>query len=103
MYSDESGSSTGIAKAPIPASTKILSIPHVLAITYAKAVASFPEEILTVPDPPVSHYAILAAFLGFEYLKGEGSFWWPYIRALPEVGRGCGGPLFMGGEVVVER
>ena len=90
---DTEGYATAITTEAIPAQTRILSCSHALAITYAKAAAALPPH-LSAPNSQVDRYAILVAFLVFEKLKGNKSFWHPYISTLPPVSVGCGGPLF---------
>lgn len=79
----------------IPPSTKLLSIPSSLAITYSVAIAELPPLPLNI-----NHFAALSAFLALEKLKGSKSFWHPYIATLPPVELGCGGPMFQTLEIV---
>lgn len=95
------GSNSGACytTAAIPPSTRLLSIPHSLAITYSNTISQFPSE-LSEDGTPVGHYAIISAFLALEKLKGTESFWHPYIATLPPVELGCGGPLFQSPEII---
>ncbi|KAF8446651.1 hypothetical protein BGX38DRAFT_1271025 [Terfezia claveryi] len=85
--------------AAIPPSTRLLSIPHSLAITYSNAISQFPPE-LSEAGTPVTHFAVISAFLALEKLKGTDGFWHPYIAILPSVELGCGGPLFQSPEII---
>lgn len=51
-----------------------------MTIDYAKACAAFPG----VSKEAVAPHALLCFFLCKEQLKGENSFWWPYLKVLPE-------------------
>ncbi|KAF8425980.1 hypothetical protein EV426DRAFT_38524 [Tirmania nivea] len=100
LMSGESPSSGAFyATAVIPPSTRLLSIPHSLAITYSKAISQCPPE-LSEDGAPVGHFAVISTFLALEKLKGTDSFWHPYIATLPSVELGCGGPLFQTPEVI---
>ncbi|KAL7896263.1 hypothetical protein HDV63DRAFT_385289 [Trichoderma sp. SZMC 28014] len=69
--------------APIPPYEPIVSLPTSLSLSYANALAptpAFPREFLSKTKPHV----IGRLFLIKELLRGEESFWWPYIQALPQ-------------------
>lgn len=61
----------------------IVSLPTPLTLSYANALQptpAFPREFLSKTRPHV----IGRLFLIKELLRGEESFWWPYIQALPQ-------------------
>jgi hypothetical protein len=77
----------------IPPSSQLVTCTYQLSLSYLNAVESphfqhhqsesFPEEFLeslSQDDPNIiGHF-----FLMQQYLMGEKSFWWPYIRLLPQ-------------------
>jgi hypothetical protein len=73
------------AATPIQPYEPIVTIPSTLTLSYVNALAdnspeSLAKELLTGLAPHV----IGRLFLVKEYLKGQDSFWWPYIQALPQ-------------------
>ncbi|CCX10593.1 hypothetical protein FPQ18DRAFT_6260 [Pyronema domesticum] len=70
----------GFATATIPAGTTLLTCPYTMVMDYGKAKKEFPEAFITAVD---SH-AALCFFVSKEVLKGEKSFWAPYLSVLPK-------------------
>lgn len=73
------------ADAPLGPYETIVSLPTSLTLSYLSALSDkgpkpFPKALIDNTAPHV----IGRLFLIKEYLKGEDSFWWPYIQALPQ-------------------
>lgn len=69
--------------APIAPYEPIVSLPTTLSLSYANALQptlAFPREFLSRARPHVVGRLLLIK----ELLRGEESFWWPYIQALPQ-------------------
>ncbi|EHK47093.1 hypothetical protein TRIATDRAFT_298882 [Trichoderma atroviride IMI 206040] len=69
--------------APIAPYEPIVSLPTTLSLSYANALQptpAFPREFLSRARPHVIGRLLLIK----ELLRGEESFWWPYIQALPQ-------------------
>ena len=74
---------------PIPAGSRLVTCPYSLSISYLNALDSplfpsrcekFPESFLAgFPKQTITAFVLAQQFL----LKAE-SFWWPYIRCLPQ-------------------
>lgn len=63
----------------IPPNSRLLTCPHALAIDYTKVKAHFSPAFVDATTP----HAALCMFLVYQWLRGEESFWWPYLRVLP--------------------
>ncbi|RPB17272.1 SET domain-containing protein [Morchella conica CCBAS932] len=68
-----------LTTAALPPSSKLLTCPHTLAIDYQKVKAHYPPEFIEAVSP----HAALCTFVVGEWLKGDASFWAPYLRILP--------------------
>jgi hypothetical protein len=69
-----------ITTAPIAANQRLLSCPHAVVIDCKKAAAGLPTGF----SAAVSSCILLRFFLCRERLAGTDSFWYPYLRLLPE-------------------
>lgn len=75
------------AKCPVQPYEPIVQLPTSLTLSYFNAVSdtdAFHREFLAKAPPHV----VGRLFLIKEYLKGDKSFWYPYIQALPQPGHG---------------
>ena len=79
----------GVDGDAIRSKTAILSCPHAVTISYCNAMRiepfethseSFPSAFLQQASPRT----VTVFFLSQQYLLGEQSFWWPYLRILPQ-------------------
>jgi hypothetical protein len=78
----------------LPFGSNIIVTPQNLTLSVLDS--SFPREFI---DHFSQDIQIPTRFLLMdEYLKGEGSYWWPYLRMLPQPGDDMGTPLFFEGE-----
>jgi hypothetical protein len=95
---DEDGSSQGITTGTLPAGEAFMSCPHSLIYDWDKAIALIPESlrILILDRSPPNEHPIWVFGLAAEYLKGESSFFYPYIRILPSVEKLAGGGFLHG-------
>ncbi|KAK1240008.1 hypothetical protein MKX08_007450 [Trichoderma sp. CBMAI-0020] len=69
--------------APIAPFESIVSLPTALSLSYANALQptpAFPRDFLARTRPHVVGRLLLIK----ELLRGDESFWWPYIQALPQ-------------------
>lgn len=69
--------------------TLILRSPHTASLSYFNAIRFPPFESHSEPFPDVflqeaSPRTVAVFFLSQQYLLKEQSFWWPYIRILPQ-------------------
>ncbi|KAH0612261.1 uncharacterized protein H6S33_010313 [Morchella sextelata] len=80
-----------LTTAALPPSSRLLTCPHALAIDYQKVKAHYSPEFLEAVPP----HAALCTFVVGERLKGDASFWAPYLRILP---RAFDTPLYFDGE-----
>ncbi|KAI9806120.1 MAG: hypothetical protein M1833_004527 [Piccolia ochrophora] len=74
---------------PLPATTQFLSCPHALSISYLNAINLAPFRPRSDPLPEsllqsLPPHSVTVFFLCQQYLQKERSFWWPYIRSLPQ-------------------
>lgn len=67
---------------PLASWDRVVSLPTSLSLSYLNAVSSaaFHDELLSKTPAHV----VGRLFLAKQYLLGKGSFWWPYIQALPQ-------------------
>ncbi|KAJ5815156.1 hypothetical protein N7474_006933 [Penicillium riverlandense] len=97
---------------PIPKETRVISTPVGITLSYFNAIdhqhQSSSNEILFSSDGLVFPRAFIDAvgreettifFLMGQFLRGESSFWFPYLRTLPQPGQ-LTTPLFFGEEDV---
>jgi protein-histidine N-methyltransferase len=74
------------SQSPLAAWDQVVSLPTRLSLSYLNVIREashdgvFPAEFVTQTPPHV----VGRFFLAKQYLLGEGSFWWPYIQALPQ-------------------
>lgn len=72
----------------VAAGSLIVSCPHELTISWLNVISGS-ETFLAQFDLGEAYHAvnqvvIVRFFLMNEYLKGQESFWWPYVRSLPQ-------------------
>ncbi len=69
----------------------IINCPYFLTLSYLNAIGvhpfeshgeSLPREFLD--DKNIDRHTVTVFFLMLQYLKREQSFWWPYLRTLPQ-------------------
>ena len=69
----------------LPADSLIISCPHKLTISWLNVTESFLCQFNLEELPyVVNHVVIVRLFIVNEYLKQRKSFWWPYLRSLPQ-------------------
>jgi hypothetical protein len=72
----------------LAADSLIVSCPHELTISWMNVISgskAFLDQFdLGNVDPAVNQVVIVRFFVMNEYLKQRDSFWWPYIRSLPQ-------------------
>lgn len=74
---------------PIAPKACIINCPYSLTLSYLNATNThpFPCHGDSFPEPffgAVDRHTVTVFFLMLQYLKREDSFWWPYIRTLPQ-------------------
>lgn len=72
----------------LAADSLIVSCPHELTISWLNVIsgseAFLSQFDLGNGDPAVNQVVIVRFFIIHEHLKQRDSFWWPYIRSLPQ-------------------
>lgn len=74
---------------PIPAASRLLTCPYSLSLSCINAYDThlFPSRSVPLPESFLQQtplHTVTVFFLSQQYLLREDSFWWPYIRALPQ-------------------
>ena len=74
---------------PIASQSCIINCPYALTLSYLNATNTHPFQSHgeSFPDPflqGMDRHTVTVFFLMLQYLKREQSFWWPYIRTLPQ-------------------
>ena len=75
--------------APVSAGSQLVTCPYMLSISYLNALDTplFPSRCETFPGSFLEGFpkeTVMVFFLTQQYLRNEHSFWWPYIRCLPQ-------------------
>ena len=75
--------------APISAGSQLVTCPYTLSISYLNALdtPSFPSRSAKFPESFLVRFpkeTVMVFFLTQQWLLKETSFWWPYIRCLPQ-------------------
>lgn len=74
---------------PITSKACIINCPYALTLSYLNATNTHPFKSHgdSLPEPfleAMDRHTVTVFFLMLQYLKREESFWWPYIRTLPQ-------------------
>ena len=74
---------------PIVSKACIINCPYALTLSYLNATNTHPFQSHgdSLPEPflqEMDRHTVTVFFLMLQYLKREESFWWPYIRTLPQ-------------------